>query len=148
MSMLLTFKGLGIKHANDNYKALKCKVKLHLGPVCCSFMKNEKNEKVCLNWSSGFLTRSNTNRTVQPQKMARGLKFRKKRDCTICVAKTKALISCAVTAQLICDFVFAYAKSHFSHEVAHIYQYSVQEKLFIKESSNKSPLNHIFGVII
>ena len=31
------------------------------------------------------------------------------------VAKTKALISCAVTAQLICVFVFAYAKSRFSH---------------------------------
>ena len=28
-----------------------------------------------------FLTRSNTNRAVQPQKMARGLKFRKVRDC-------------------------------------------------------------------
>ena len=33
--------------------------------------------------------------------------FRKKRNCTKCVAKTKALISCAVTAQLICAFVFA-----------------------------------------
>ena len=39
--------------------------------------------------------------------------FRKKRDCTICVAKTKALVSCAVTAQLICAIVFAYAKSGF-----------------------------------
>ena len=36
-------------------------------------------------------------------------------DCTICVAKTKALISFAVTAKLICAFVFAYAKSRFSH---------------------------------
>ena len=40
--------------------------------------------------------------------------FRKKRDCTIYVAKTKALISCAVTAQLICVFVFAYASQVFS----------------------------------
>ena len=46
--------------------------------------------------------------------------FRKRRDCTIYVEKTKALISCAVTAQLICVFVFAYAKSWFSHDVAHI----------------------------
>ena len=38
----------------------------------------------------------------------------------ICVAKTKALISCAVTAQLICVFVFAYAKSRFSHNEAHM----------------------------
>ena len=37
------------------------------------------------------------------------------------VAKTKMLISCAVSAQLICAFVFVYAKSRFSHEVAHIY---------------------------
>ena len=31
----------------------------------------------------------------------------------ICVAKTKALISFAVTAKLICVFVFAYADSCF-----------------------------------
>ena len=30
-------------------------------------------------------------------------------------AKTKALISCAVTAQLICGFVFAYANCWFSY---------------------------------
>ena len=36
------------------------------------------------------------------------------------MAKTKALISCAVTAQLICVFVFAYAKSRFSHDEAHM----------------------------
>ena len=34
--------------------------------------------------------------------------------------KTKALISFAVTAKLICVFVFAYAKSRFSHDAAHI----------------------------
>ena len=36
------------------------------------------------------------------------------------VAKTKALISFAVTAKLICVFVFAYAKSRFSHNEAHL----------------------------
>ena len=36
------------------------------------------------------------------------------------VAKTKALISFAVTAKLICAFVFAYADCWFSHEVAHL----------------------------
>ena len=46
--------------------------------------------------------------------------FRKKRDCSICVAKTKALISFTVTAKLIFVFVFAYAKSRFSHDTAHI----------------------------
>ena len=37
--------------------------------------------------------------------------FRKKRDCTIYVAKTKAVIFA---------FVFAYAKSRFSHDAAHV----------------------------
>ena len=74
------------------------------------------------NRSSGFPTRSHTNRAVQPQKMARDLKFRfrKQRDCTIRVAKTKSLISFAVTAKLICVFVFAYAKIRFSHVAAQI----------------------------
>ena len=39
-------------------------------------------------------------------------------NCTIRVAKTKALISFAVTAKLICVFVFAYAKIRFSHDAA------------------------------
>ena len=46
--------------------------------------------------------------------------FRKERDCTIYVAKTKALISFAVTAKLICVFVFAYTKSRFSHDAARL----------------------------
>ena len=36
-------------------------------------------------------------RSVQSQKQARSLSFWK-RNCTICVSKTKVLISCAVTA--------------------------------------------------
>ena len=35
-------------------------------------------------------------------------------------AKTKALISFAVTAKLICVFVFAYAKIRFSHDAAQV----------------------------
>ena len=38
----------------------------------------------------------------------------------MCIAKTKALIRFAVTAKLICVFVFAYAKSWFSHDAAHL----------------------------
>ena len=45
-----------------------------------------------------------------------------KRDCTVCIAKTKALISFAVTAQLICGFVFAYAKSRY-YDVAQLKPY-------------------------
>ena len=41
------------------------------------------------------------------------VRFKELRNCTICVAKTKALISFAVTAQLICACVFAYAKFGF-----------------------------------
>ena len=41
--------------------------------------------------------------------------------------KTKALISFAVTANLICVFVFAYAKSRFSHDAAQITCLSVLE---------------------
>ena len=40
--------------------------------------------------------------------------------------KTKALISFAVTAKLICVFVFAYAKSQFFHDEAHIILGSVK----------------------
>ena len=66
--------------------------------------------------------------------MARDLEFRilEVEDCTKYVAKTKALISCAVIAQLICTFVFAYAKSRFSHDAAHIFQ------LFQMEEFEKS----------
>ena len=46
--------------------------------------------------------------------------FRKKRNSTIRVAKTKVLISFAVTAKLICAFVFAYANCWFSHAKAHL----------------------------
>ena len=38
-----------------------------------------------------------------------------------CVAKTKAMISFAVTAKLICVFVFANADCWFSHVAAHNY---------------------------
>ena len=63
------------------------------------------------NWSSEFPTRSNTNQYVQSQEKARSLKFQKKRDCTICVVKTKVLIWV---------FVFVYAKVWLSHDVAYI----------------------------
>ena len=50
----------------------------------------------------------------------RNLGFKKKRDCTIRVAKIKALISFAVTAKPICAFVFAWTKIRFSHVAAQI----------------------------
>ena len=67
--------------------------------------------------------------------MAWDFGFRKKGDCTIYVAKTKALISCAVTAQLICVFVFAYAKVRFSHDEAQMRL--VMRNLFFASVNNK-----------
>ena len=68
-----------------------------------------------------FQTWSDTKRAVQPHNTARGLKLRKEIDCTFYVGKTKALISFAVTAKLICVFVFAYAKHWFSHDAAQMF---------------------------
>ena len=43
------------------------------------------------------------------------------RHLTIYICReTKVLISCAVSAQLICVFVFAYAKGRVSRDVAQI----------------------------
>ena len=49
-----------------------------------------------------------------------GFGFRKKRDCTILIAKTKVLLRCAVTAQLICAFGLAYAYCLFSDALTQI----------------------------
>ena len=78
-----------------------------------------------------FPNRFDTNLAVQAQKVARGgnFRFRKKMNGTIYVAKTKGLISCAVTEQLICTFVFAvYAYCWFSLAAAHICVVSLSPK--------------------
>ena len=61
--------------------------------------------------------------TVQQQKIAKGLKFQTLKDLEglYYLAKTNTMISFAVTAKLICVFVFAFAKIRFSHEAAHIF---------------------------
>ena len=74
---------------------------------------NDKMSCVMRKPTMWFLNRSDTNGAVYTSTEESGnLIFKKKRNCTICVAKTKPLISCAVscavTAQLICAFVFAY----------------------------------------
>ena len=65
-------------------------------------------------------TRSDTNQTVQSQKKVSERRIGIIFYCTNCVAKTKALISFAVTAKLICVFVFAYADCWFSDAAAHV----------------------------
>ena len=79
---------------------------------------------------------SDTNRAAQPQKIARGLKFRiYKVEKLVCVAKKKALISFAVTAKLVCVLVFAYAKSRISHDTAHIILHDIVAYSLIKQWS-------------
>ena len=50
----------------------------------------------------GFPTRSDTNRAVQPQKMARGLQIGIQKEAN------SEKVSCAVTAKLICTFLFSH----------------------------------------
>ena len=67
---------------------------------------------------SGFPTRSDTKTGCTSTEDGKMLEIS---DAgTSYEAKTKALISFAVTAKLICVFVFAYAKSRFSHNEAQI----------------------------
>ena len=78
-----------------------------------------------------FLNRSDTNRFKHRRWLeAEKFGFRKKRNCTIRVAKTKALISFVITAKLICVFVFAYANCWFSHEAAHMFTNEVTKDSF------------------
>ena len=63
---------------------------------------------------------TNPNQTVQPQKMVRGLKFQIHEVeglCYLC-SKNKGADQLCCYRKLICAFVFAYAKSRFSHDAA------------------------------
>ena len=64
--------------------------------------------------SSGFSTTPDTHLAVHPEDGYR-LEISD-------LAKVKGLIGCMVTTQLICAFVFAYAKSRFSRHIALILQ--------------------------
>ena len=64
-----------------------------------------------------FPTGSGINRAAQVP--TRNFRFRTNRNCNICVAKTKALIS-LLNVKLICTLVSAYTKCWFSHDAAHI----------------------------
>ena len=87
---------------------------------------------------------------MQQQKIARDLKFRiKEEEGFDYVAKTKALISCAVTAQLICSFVFAYGMKHtvqefmLHHDLLGVQIFHIIEKgLFIVQMI-KSKANNV-----
>ena len=77
-----------------------------------------RHEKTCL-W--GFRPGLTQTKLYSHRRWLDAYNFRfiLKRDCTINVAKRKVLISCGVTAQLICAFVYANTKSMFSHDKTH-----------------------------
>ena len=76
------------------------------------FIYELHHEKICL-----LSFQPGPTQIVQPNKIARGLKYWIKK--LFYIAKTKALISCTVIAQPF-PFVFTYAKSRISHDVAQI----------------------------
>ena len=53
------------------------------------------------------------------------------------VAKTKVLISCVFTGQLICSFVFAYAKRRFSHDLARMFVNPEEELRCVFDDNSK-----------
>ena len=69
-------------------------------------------------------------------------------DCSIYVAKTKALISCAVTVQLISVFVFAYAKKRFSHDPAHVIKVFQFVKKFSPHLSKFRVINSLTDTLV
>ena len=69
-----------------------------------------------------FSTRSDTNRAVQSQKTARGLKFRiKKVEGLYYLCSENKGADQLREAKLICIFVFAYAKCLFSHDASQLW---------------------------
>ena len=66
------------------------------------------------------MTRSDSNQAVQPQKMARGLKFSIKKEEGLYYLFSENKGADQLRGYLICAFVFAYAKSRFSHDAAYI----------------------------
>ena len=70
----------------------------------------------------------------------------KKRNCTIRVAKTKVLISFAVTAKLICVFVFAYAEFLFSHAKAHTAKLLFRDHTWLQTCESPRGFEH--GLVI
>ena len=85
-------------------------------PLCFLFLLHNCNLSLCVRKPTIWVpTRSDTNRAVQSQKMARSLKFWIFKDeeglYYLCSENKGAdQISFAVTAKLICAFVFAYGR--------------------------------------
>ena len=70
-----------------------------------------------------FPNRSDTNRAVQAQKRARLYYPSSENKGADQLRGHREADRFAVTAKLICAFVFAYADCWFSHEAAHLFRY-------------------------
>ena len=82
--------------------------------MICTLMGRNIWASLWENGSLGVPTGSDTHQAIQPHKIARGWKSRAWEVLWLhYVAKTKALISFAVTAKLTCVCIFAYAKIRF-----------------------------------
>ena len=86
---------------------------------------------------------------MQLQKIVRSLNFRiLEEERFYCVAKPKTLFSCAVTAQLICVFVFACAVCWLSDAVAFMLTFQAIGQFYVNESESKFVLKvRIFFLI-
>ena len=79
------------------------------------------------NWYSVLLTRSDHPACTVTEACNFG--FKKKMGCSICEVKTKVLINCAVTGQLICAFIFTNACCWYSYVEAQMI--ANQDRYFI-----------------
>ena len=84
-----------------------------------------RHEKTCL--------RGDTNQAVLPQMMVRGLKCRilEVEGLYYLCKENKGADQLRSYAQLICAFVYAYAKNMFSHDAAHL-KAAVQIEIMVK----------------
>ena len=107
--------------------------------VCCDLSKSYLSHDVRKPVFGGFRPGPTQTGLYSHRRWLEAWNFelRKQRDCTIQVAKTKALISFAVTSKLICVFVFAYAKIRFSHVAAHFMAQNIYLFLVAIKSSTE-----------
>ena len=101
------------------------------------------------NQQFGFPTRSNTNQAVQPQKKARSVKLDiRRRGIVLSAWRKQRLFSCAVIAQLICVFVFAYANCWFSHAKAQFCLFELMLNVPVKSFGHVGTLPSFYGTFI
>ena len=99
-----------------------------------------------------FPTRSDTHPAVQAKKIARGWTFwiqKVEKLYYPCSENKKALISFALTAKLICAFVYAFAKCWVSHGATHIFELGQFKSGFPHRSDVviSHPMTYLFSTV-